>query len=68
MKSRRLKYYIQVTGIILIIINSTMKLVFNYQAPKALSYSIVVMATIYLFLIFKTGFISFYLLLKNRYR
>ncbi|WP_432664916.1 hypothetical protein R9X47_01480 [Wukongibacter baidiensis] len=68
MKSNRIKYYIQTIGIILIVINSSMKLIFNYQMPRVLSYSIVVIAGIYFYLTFRNGFTSFYYQLKNRSR
>lgn len=56
MDSKKLQYYVHTFGLILIIITSILKIVFDYQATKILSYSIGGIAVIYMYLLYKNRY------------
>lgn len=55
MTSKRLQYIIHMIGLILVMIMGSMKIL-DYQVPKILAYSIVLIAAVYIFLLFKNRY------------
>lgn len=56
MDSKRLQYYVHTIGLILLFISATLKIVFQYQVTRLLSYLIEGIALVYLYLLYKNRY------------
>lgn len=56
MDSKRLQYYVHTIGLILLFISATLKIVFQYQVTRLLSYLIGGIALVYLYLLYKNRY------------